>query len=65
MFRVNFSPSNSESLIASSDWAARARVSGVSMSRVVIAIAKKQRHREHRFFPFRVASVICEIIHKL
>src|ERR1700683_1588031 len=64
MLSVNFSPSNSESLIASSDLAARASVSGVSMSRVVIAIAEKQRQREHRFFSFRLASVICEIIHK-
>src|ERR1700728_1451831 len=64
MLSVNFSPSNSESLIASSDLAARASVSGVSMSRVVIAIAEKRRQREDRFFSFRLASVICEIIHK-
>jgi hypothetical protein len=50
--------------MASSDLAARASVSGVSMSRVVVAIAKNSGKREHRFFSFMLASVICEIIHK-
>jgi hypothetical protein len=64
MLIVNFSPSISESLIASSDFAVRPKVSGVSMSRVVSAMAIKQGLGQDKFLPFVVASVYCEIFHK-
>ena len=56
MLIVSFSPSSSESLMASSDLDARASVSGVSISRVVIAMAKNRGDVEHKFFSFRLAS---------
>src|ERR1700722_8332311 len=58
MFRVSFSPRSSESLIASSDLAARARVSGVSVARVVIGIAESDQVDEDMVFLFRVARRI-------
>ncbi len=41
--------------MASSDLAARARVSGVSVARVVIAIAESDQVDKDRVFLFRVA----------
>jgi hypothetical protein len=54
MLMVSFSPSNSESLMASNDFAARASVSGVSISRVVVAMARKVSNQD-KFFLFAPA----------
>jgi hypothetical protein len=58
MLRVSFSPRSSESLMASSDLAARVRVSGVSVARVVIGIAESDQVDEDMVFLFRVARRI-------